>query len=131
MYESGSNYDNHRDNHRPSKEVLEELIQKIKCPVCGHETKPYYMKFHQCQKENLWNNMTWKVLCRGDNALLVIILPVDSTLYWTRRNNICKSEREQVFCTWIQRSIAIGVSLALALIHSEEQYHIVPLIDWK
>jgi hypothetical protein len=45
-------YYGHNEN-KPSKDVLEESIKKIKCPVCGFETEPYYMKFHQCQKENL------------------------------------------------------------------------------
>jgi hypothetical protein len=38
------------DKNRPSKETLEKSIKKIKCPICGHETEPYYMKFHKCEK---------------------------------------------------------------------------------
>jgi len=33
-----------------SKTILEESVKKIKCPVCGVETEPYYMKFHMCEK---------------------------------------------------------------------------------
>lgn len=46
MSEEGSNY----DSHKPSKDVLEESIKKIECPVCGFKTEPYYMKFHMCEK---------------------------------------------------------------------------------
>lgn len=49
MSNSHVNYHDHRDNHKPSKEVLEESIKKIKCPVCGFQTEPYYMKFHHCE----------------------------------------------------------------------------------
>jgi hypothetical protein len=33
-----------------SKTILEESVKKIKYPVCGVETEPYYMKFHMCEK---------------------------------------------------------------------------------
>ena len=33
-----------------SKIILEESVMKIKCPVCGVKTEPYYMKFHMCEK---------------------------------------------------------------------------------
>jgi len=42
-------YYGHNEN-KPSKDVLEESIKKIKCPVCRFETEPYYMKFHKCEK---------------------------------------------------------------------------------
>jgi hypothetical protein len=42
-----SNY----DKHKPSKGVLEESMKKIKCPVCGFQTEPYYIRFHQCSED--------------------------------------------------------------------------------
>jgi hypothetical protein len=45
-----TSYDYYHNENRPAKEVLEESIKKIKCPVCGFETEPYYMKFHMCEK---------------------------------------------------------------------------------
>jgi len=46
MTYSDTNY----DKNKLSKEVLEESIKKINCPVCGLKTEPYYMKFHKCEK---------------------------------------------------------------------------------
>jgi hypothetical protein len=36
--------------NKPSKDVLEAPVKKGKCPVCGFETEPYYMKFHKCER---------------------------------------------------------------------------------
>ncbi len=44
-----SEYYGHNEN-KPTKEVLEESIKKIKCPLCGYETEPYYMKLHNCSE---------------------------------------------------------------------------------
>jgi hypothetical protein len=35
---------------KPSKDVLEASVKNIKCPVCGFETEPYYMKFHKRER---------------------------------------------------------------------------------